>query len=238
MSYTTIQGEDGLFAEQVREFFARGGKGLNVTLPYKQKAYAMAGVVSERCRKAGAANTLWLADGLLHADNTDGVGLLRDLKPYVTLAGANILILGAGGAARGIIHPLLAEQPHTLCIANRSSRPLNELKSSIAGIECRTLLDLDGQFDLIINATSAGLAGTELLVPASLLRHRPFCYDVLYSLKAPTAFIDFARDRGCPTRDGLGMLVEQAAESFYLWHGVRPDSTPVLHYLKDKTARL
>jgi len=157
--YEKIQGHDVDFEQQVSDFFAAGGKGLNVTLPFKQRAYMMADRRSERCIKAGAANTLWHENNKLVADNTDGIGLLSDLYRYISLVNTRILILGAGGAARGIIHPLLEAQPQKLIVANRSLEPLEKLQAEIAQIHCISLAHLEGEFDLIINATSAGIYG-------------------------------------------------------------------------------
>lgn len=227
LSYTKIRGDEASFEQQVRDFFAAQGKGLNVTLPFKQRAYAMAKIRSERCIKAGAANTLWYSDNKLHADNTDGVGLIRDLSHHCSLANAKILILGAGGAARGIIHPLLEAQPQQLWVANRSREPLLQLQKDIPQIQSVEWSQLNGEFDLIINATSAGALGKSLTLPKELMANLPFCYDLMYQLTTPTPFVQYAQQQGCQATDGLGMLVEQAAESFYLWHGLKPKTEPI-----------
>jgi shikimate dehydrogenase len=224
LSYEKIQGDESLFEEQVRVFFARQGMGLNVTQPFKQRAYAMADVCSERCRKAGAANTLWYRDNQLYADNTDGIGLIRDLTRHIQLHQAKILILGAGGAARGIIHPLLDMQPERLVVANRSIEPLKQLQADIPQITAIPLSDLKGHFDLIINATSAGLSGECITLPEDLIRQSPFCYDLSYQKNGVTPFVQYTQQLGCKAFDGWGMLVEQAAESFYLWHGVKAEA--------------
>jgi len=233
LSYEKIQGNDRLFEQQVLAFFAEGGTGLNVTLPYKQKAFALADVTSERCRKAYAANTLWVKNNKFHADNTDGIGFIRDLARYVTLYDKKILILGAGGAARGIIHPLLRAQPQKVVVANRSAGPLNQLKFDVPQIECILWEHLAGQFDVLINATSTGLSGASISLPVSLFSQQPFCYDLMYNIKALTPFVTLAQQQGCRAVDGLGMLVEQAAEAFYLWHGMQPDTIPILQHLKN-----
>lgn len=225
--YEKILGNNVAFEQQVSTFFTEGGKGLNVTLPFKQRAYALAEKHSNRSIKAGAANTLWYENNKLIADNTDGIGLLRDLARYLSLTNKRILVLGAGGAARGIIHPLLEAKPEILMVANRSNGPLETLQSEIKQIHCVNLSDLKGEFDLIINATSAGLH-SDTLVPVSLFKNKPFCYDLSYRYKVPTLFVTYASQQNCQAVDGLGMLVEQAAESFYLWHGFKPDVAQVL----------
>ncbi len=229
--YEKIQGNDLSFEQQVSDFFAADGKGLNVTLPFKQRAYVMADIRTERCIKAGAANTLWYENNKLYADNTDGIGLMRDLSRYISLAKARIVILGAGGAARGIIYPLLAAKPQQLIVANRSLGPLEQLQSEIAEINCISLTHLEGEFDVLINATSAGVLGEGVVVPAAIMMNHPFCYDLAYRYKALTPFVAYAQQLRCKAVDGLGMLVEQAAESFYLWHGVKPDTEVVLKQL-------
>ena len=230
--YEKIQGDDLLFEQQVADFFASGGKGLNVTLPYKQRAFTMADVVSDRCQRAGAANTLWITDNKLHADNTDGIGLIRDITHYVSLHHKRLLIFGAGGAARGIIHSLLEEQPLKIVVANRSVEPLRQLKADIPNVDCVRWEHMTGQFDVLINATSAGVSGDGISLPSELMCHHPFCYDLVYCMNALTPFVDYVQQQGCRAVDGLGMLVEQAAESFYLWHAVRPETAPVLRQLK------
>lgn len=232
LSYKKIQGSDTEFETQVTDFFAADGKGLNITLPFKQRAYAMADIRSERCTRAGVANTLWYSENKLHGDNTDGIGLVRDLSRYVSLSNARILILGAGGATRGIIHPLFVMQPQQLWVANRRIEPLIKLKSDIPQIQIMEWAQLGGDFDVIINATSAGVLGETLSLPAELMQSNPFCYDLMYQLKTATPFIRYVQQLGCPAIDGLGMLVEQAAESFYLWHKVKPNTEVVLKQLR------
>lgn len=228
MLYEKIQSTDLGFEQQVRDFFAANGRGLNVTLPFKPRAFAMADSPSERCRKAGAANTLWYEGKRFCADNTDGVGLLRDLARHLVLAESRILILGAGGAARGIIHPLLESQPERVVVANRSLEPLASLQAASPHLHCVSFSQLEGEFDLIINATSAGTLGGGLELPPLLLINQPFCYDLAYQQQGNTPFVAYAQQQGCQAIDGLGMLVEQAAESFSLWHGLRPDTKTVL----------
>jgi shikimate dehydrogenase len=226
------------FIETAADFFAMGGgAGCNVTVPFKSVALGFANVVTDRAAHAGAANTLWLDDDGVHADNTDGVGLVSDLKRHTPLAGKHILLLGAGGAARGVIAPLLSEKPASLTIANRSADKAMTLAQhfqeacpiAVHGVGFDAL---DQAADIVINATSASLAGVGLPLPASLWRRDTVAYDMMYG-KDETPFLLQARDAGVSLRlDGLGMLVEQAAEAFFIWRGVRPDTQPVLEALR------
>lgn len=220
LAYETIEGHDQTFEQQVVDFFASGGKGLNCTAPFKLRAYAMADVVSEACQKAGAANTLWMQDKQLHADNTDGLGLVRDLARYMQIQGQRILILGSGGATRGIIYPLLHEKPKQVTVANRSIKPLEQLHHAFTEIHTQPLSHLSGAFDLIINATSATFLEDKPILANEFVQKAEFCYDLAYGYKASTPFVAYSQRLGCPATDGLGMLIEQAAASFCLWHGV------------------
>jgi shikimate dehydrogenase len=225
------------FAGTVQRFFAEGGRGLNVTLPHKEAAFALAEQHTPRALSAAAVNTLAMVDGRLLGDNTDGAGLLRDLCSNlgVELASRRLLLLGAGGAARGAIAPLLAAAPAALVISNRGLDRAAALARLQADERVRALgfEALRGQhFDVIINATSASLSDDVPALPEGVVGTYSCCYDMAYG-KAPTAFIRWARAQGA-TRvfDGLGMLVEQAAESFQLWRGVRPETAPVMAALK------
>lgn len=239
LEYGRILGEPGHFNEMVQEFLDSEGKGLNVTVPFKEDAWRLADECSDRAETAGAVNTLiLLPDGRLRGDNTDGVGLVRDLSQNYDcpLSGAEILVLGAGGATRGVLRPLLEAVPKRLVIANRTAA-----KASVLAAECATLgaisgcgLDkLEGQkFDIIINGTAAGLAGEVPDIPDSILRPGGWTYDMMYG-DSPTAFVRWGQSHGAGrSLDGLGMLVEQAAESFYLWRGVRPNTTDVIRLLR------
>lgn len=237
LNYEKIMGDDVSFETQVSDFFSDGGLGLNVTLPFKQRAFALATVHSARCQKAGAANTLWMKENQLHADNTDGVGLIRDMQRYTDLQSKNILILGAGGAVRGILEPLLAVGSTQLTIANRTLEKAKALTREFPEINCISLADLSSSFDLIINATSASLADNAIVLPAELMSRKPFCYDLAYKAQSDTAFIHSIKSQGCLGVDGLGMLVEQAAEAFYLWHGVRPKTEAVLSLLRHQSLK-
>ncbi|PFG10537.1 shikimate dehydrogenase [Marinobacter sp. LV10MA510-1] len=240
LEYTAIQAPLDGFENTVTEFFARGGKGLNVTVPFKEAAWQMAGRHSARALKAGAANTLYQDNGVLVADNTDGAGLVQDLlhNHQVALKGARILILGAGGAVRGVLAPLLLEQPHTLVIANRTPAKAQNLVSLFAGVAGITLLDskafdsIAGEFDVIINGTSASLQGDLPPLSKTLIGADTVIYDMMYAA-SNTTFNQWALDNGAKrVYDGLGMLVEQAAEAFEVWRGVRPQTAPVIAGLR------
>ncbi len=226
------------FANAARAFFAEGC-GANVTVPFKEEAFALVDELSERARRAGAVNTVKrLADGRLLGDNTDGAGLLRDLtvNAGLSLRGKRILLLGAGGAVRGVLAPLLAEQPARVVIANRTvakADALAALFADVGALQASAFDTLEGPFDLIINGTSASLSGELPPLPAAVIRAgHTVCYDMMYSHE-PTAFNRWAAEQGAArTVDGLGMLVEQAAEAFFVWRGVRPDSAPVLAMLR------
>jgi shikimate dehydrogenase len=232
LSYEKMQGNETGFETQVLDFFKNEGRGLNVTLPFKQRAFALAEHFSARCLSAGAANTLMMSDNKLYADNTDGVGLIRDLSRVIDLQSKNILILGAGGAARGIIYPLLDKNLTSLTLVNRTIEKAEILQKEFPQIKIAHSTDRCGSVDLIINATSASLEGNALIVPEAIMVQQPFCYDLAYNQKEMTPFVRYASHLGCKATDGLGMLVEQAAEAFYLWHGVMPLTEPVLQSLR------
>lgn len=229
------------FEQAAREFFAAGGKGANVTLPFKQQAYALASELSERAALAGAVNTLKkLDDGRLLGDNTDGIGLLSDLQRlHLIQPDDRILLIGAGGAARGVILPLLSVHAH-ITIVNRTHAKATELEQLFqrqGGVRALTREKLVGeQFDLVINATSSGVAGDVPDLPAGLVNTQTRCYDMFYQ-QGDTPFLQWCRQQGAvQLADGLGMLVGQAAHSFKLWHGVMPDITPVIKILKEEMA--
>ncbi|WP_131778168.1 shikimate dehydrogenase [Legionella bozemanae] len=232
LTYEKIKADDLSFEQQVSDFFTQDGKGMNVTLPFKQRAFAMAQQHSLRCKKAGAANTLWMQANQLHADNTDGIGLIRDLHRHILVEGKRILILGAGGAARGIVYPLLEHHPAELLIANRTLAKAEEFQRAFPQIQCLSLNEIEGSFDIVINATSASLAGEFVALPTACMSAKPFCYDLSYKQNGITAFVQYARESGCDAVNGLGMLVEQAAEAFFIWHGIMPETQEVLTFLR------
>jgi shikimate dehydrogenase len=240
IDYTAVLVEPGTFDEAVAEFVKLGGKGLNITVPFKQDAWQLASTRSPRAEHAGAVNTLVLDPSGAHfGDNTDGIGLVRDLRDNhgVDLKGKRLLLLGAGGAARGVIEPLLQEQPALLVIANRTADKAVALARhfcTLGRIEGCGLDDVAGQtFDLIINATAASLSGQVPAIAGSVVTPDTCCYDMMYG-NEPTAFMAWASAQGAQqVMDGLGMLVEQAAESFYLWRKLRPDTAPVIKALRE-----
>lgn len=231
---------DGFFAA-ISDFVAEGGRGANVTVPFKEEAYRRCDRLSDRAARAGAVNTLQFIDGGVHGDNTDGAGLVRDICVNLgrSPAGQRILLLGAGGASRGVIAPLLAEKPVALVIANRSPDKAQQLAAAFADLAAGAVLSggafaqLAGQqFDIVINATSASLSGDSLPLPAGIFAPGSLAYDMMYG-KGETPFLALARAQGAAhCADGLGMLVEQAAEAFTVWRGKRPETAGVLASLR------
>ena len=235
MDYSALLAPLDGFAAAVKQFAAAGGRGANVTVPFKEEAYRLANTLTPRAKAARAVNTLSFEQGGIAGDNTDGAGLVRDLtvNHRCTILGKHVLLLGAGGAARGVALPLLSEGPALLVVANRSSDKAARLAKDFPGTRASGFADLAGQtFDLVINATSAGLSGAELPLPAGIFAAGGLAYEMLYGRETP--FITRARDAGAKVADGLGMLVEQAAEAFLVWRGMRPDTAPVLAALKSE----
>lgn len=236
--YTAEDVRPEAFTATVKTFFTAGGYGLNCTVPLKELAFAFADTKTERAQRAKAVNTLALqADGSVLGDNTDGCGLVTDLlaNHALTLTGRKILILGAGGATRGILAPLLAQAPQNLVIANRTVAKAQQLAAEFhdqGTIEGCGFDDLSGQsFDLILNATSASLSGELPPLPAGVLAAQGVCYDLAYG-NQPTAFVRWGQaNQAAKSLDGLGMLVEQAAEAFFIWRGVRPPTQTLLKLL-------
>jgi shikimate dehydrogenase len=224
------------FDRAAREFFERGGRGANVTLPFKGDAFRLATLRTARAELAGAANWLSVNDGTIACDNTDGVGLVTDLTANlgIALEGRRVLLVGAGGAARGVVAPLLAAHPARLVIANRTKPRALELAGRFASIGPAEGVGLDeiaGDFDVVVNATSSSTHGERLGLPGGVLHAGVLAYDMAYGPSA-RAFLDEARAAGARAEDGLGMLVEQAAESFRLWRGKRPRTAPVIAALR------
>jgi shikimate dehydrogenase len=237
--YTAIQVDPGGFEQAVGNFFANGGKGLNVTVPFKREAWELAGELGSEAKQAGAVNTLLMnADGVLMGRNTDGVGLVRDILQNHggAIRGRKVLLVGAGGAARGVLQPLLAQQPAQLVIANRTASRAHELAADFGqsgNVTGASFEELAGQhFDLIINATAASLQGEMPPLPDDICSDDCWCYDMMYGA-GPTPFMQWSEQHGAQkSLDGLGMLVEQAAESFLLWRGVRPETAPVIQQIR------
>lgn len=243
MVYEAMQVDYGGFPQAVGNFQAAGGRGLNITLPFKQQAFALVDRRSPRAERAEAVNTIaFEKGGGSFGDNTDGAGLLRDLTANlgVEIHLRRILLVGAGGAVRGVLGPLIDERPAEIIIANRTVEKAEELgrlfaSSTAVPIASCGLSDLgDRAFDLVINGTSASLRGEKLPLPASIMAPGCWCYDLVYAAK-PTPFMLWARTAGAAgVADGLGMLVEQAAESFELWRGIRPETLPVIQWLREQ----
>lgn len=236
LEYEAILTTDEGFEQAVQEFRMAGGRGMNVTVPFKARAFALSQRLSPRADLAGAVNTL-IFDDDVRGDNTDGVGLVRDLAVNcgVVLDGKRVLILGAGGATAGVVGPLMEHGVADVVIANRTPEKAQMLAQRFAATgRCRAS-DLDALspgFDLVINATSSALQGGRPAIPAELIANT-FVYDLMYGEKA-RLFLDWAQQHGAAgTADGMGMLVEQAAESFFLWRGVRPQTAPVLATMRD-----
>jgi len=235
IQYELLQVTPDKLETAIRQFQRTGGKGLNITVPHKTEVARLVDQISERASTAGAVNTLTFREGEILGENTDGFGLLRDLVVNLGLGidGASILILGAGGATRGIVGPLLEMEPTSLRIANRTldkAKMLVEHFSDAGPVSaCRfDAVPTDNRYDLIINATSAGVKGEAPPYPGAAISPRTFCYDLSYGLR-PTPFSVWAREQGAARSVmGWGMLVEQAAESFRIWRDVRPDTAPVL----------
>jgi shikimate dehydrogenase len=241
LEYTRLLAPLDGFSACIDAFRAAGGRGVNVTLPFKLEAWNMATRRSERAEQARAANTLQFDGAQIFGDNTDGAGLTRDIENNLglTIAGKRVLLLGAGGAARGVLLPLIERRPAALVIANRTfdrARELAQHFSRWGNCAARPLAEPGEEaFDLVINATSASVAGRLPPLPAGIFAPGSLAYDMMYGAKA-RLFLDFSAALGAARgADGLGMLVEQAAESFFVWRGVRPQTAPVIAALRART---
>ncbi|HEX5276098.1 MAG TPA: shikimate dehydrogenase [Fluviicoccus sp.] len=244
LSYEALLGPLDTFTPFVRDFFATGGRGLNVTLPFKEQAYALSDVLSKRAQQAGAVNTLMRGkDDRIYGDNTDGIGIVRDMTQNHgwTLAGKRVLIIGAGGAVRGVMGPLLAAGIASLRIVNRTPEKAETLAALFKGegdVAAVRYEDLEqGSVDILINGSSASLSGELPPLPAGILADGACAYDMAYG-KGELPFMAWARGQGAAqVSDGLGMLAEQAAESFYIWRHVRPETAQVLAMLRELVAK-
>ena len=238
MDYSKILVPLDGFEQAVVDFKASGVKGLNITVPFKLEAYQLADSLSKRARQAGAVNTLILEDdGRIVGDNTDGIGMVNDImqNQQWPLKGKTILVLGAGGAVRGVLGPLLDQEPAAIVIANRTllkAQQLAQAFSRLGNIQAVAYEDIPKQaFDVVINGTSASLSGDLPPIPVEAVSVNTACYDMMYA-KEPTAFIAWAQQQGCTqTADGIGMLIEQAAEAFRLWRGIKPETQPLFSML-------
>lgn len=238
LEYTKTLGEPGGFNQAVQHFMASGGKGLNVTVPFKLEAYALCDQPSERARLAGAVNTLWFDAGEILGDVTDGIGLVRDIEHNhgVSIKDRRVLVIGAGGAVRGVLQALLEAGPQELLVCNRThgkALDLVELFISHGPIRALEMKSLAGKsFDIVINGTAASLANALPAVPADVFHGAHFVYDMMYAHQ-PTIFMKWALNQGAKkAADGLGMLVEQAAAGFEIWHGVKVQTAPVIAALR------
>ena len=239
LRYEALLAEPGEFPVAVAAFRAAGGRGLNVTVPFKQEAWQLADLRTPRAERAGAVNTLWWdGEDNLHGDTTDGIGLVRDLRDnqQVALAGLRILLVGAGGAARSVVEPLLTERPKQLVIVNRTADRAVSLAEKFDALGPVSGCGFDELrtpgFDLVINATAAGLRGEVPALNPAIFADGASAYDMMYASE-PTAFVRWSLQAGAGQAwDGLGMLVEQAAEAFWIWRGVRPDTGPVIARLR------
>lgn len=243
LTYEAILAPEHGFVDTVERFHAEGGKGMNVTLPFKQDAWKYVDARSQRAERAGAVNTIhFRQDGIRWGDNTDGIGLLRDLTQNhgIEIVAQRLLILGAGGAVRGVLEPLLMASPFELVIANRTVSRAEQLREDFFDLGNVQACGFDNlrqrNFDLIINATSAGLDGQVPTLPEGILNEEGCCYDMFYADTA-TPFQRWAERHGASKAvNGIGMLVEQAAESFFLWRGMRPQTSPVIEALMRVTS--
>ncbi|MBF2760969.1 MAG: shikimate dehydrogenase [Ectothiorhodospiraceae bacterium AqS1] len=253
IDYRRILVEPEGLAAAIEDFKAKGGRGLNITLPFKEEAFSLSTKRTPRAERAGAVNTLSFEEGGIHGDNTDGIGLVRDIVDRLgtKIEGASVLLLGAGGAARGVVGPLLDRAPKRLTIANRSveraialadrfsDRSLDDRLPPVEALSLDALADRFAAgtkrprgFDLIINATAASLGGDLPALPEGIIKANAVAYDMAYSSK-PTPFVEWGRAQGAAiAADGLGMLVEQAAESYRIWHGISPRTNEVIDELR------
>jgi shikimate dehydrogenase len=241
LEYTRILAPLDGFAATVHAIIADGFKGANVTVPFKLEAFQLATQLTERAHDAGAVNTLIFNEHGIIGDNTDGAGIVRDIQNnlQISFAGKRVLLIGAGGAAEGVLHPILACSPYLLVITNRTlDKALTMVKkveeqgdNRFVSVNAYAFDDLHGQeFDIVVNATSTGLTDTVLPLPIGIFADGALAYDMMYGRETP--FMTFARSQGARIADGLGMLVEQAAEAFYVWRGVRPETKTVMQTLR------
>ena len=238
LTYQAIEVPVDNFAAYLQTFFAQSGKGLNITIPFKEAACSICNVLTDRAKRAASVNTIWFSGGAIHGDTTDGQGLVNDLvdNNEISINGKSVLILGAGGTVKSILQPLCDQNPKDIMIANRTvSRAIalvEKFSNDIVINACGYDDLIHANIDLMINATSLSLEGKAPALPENILNKDSCCYDLMYS-NAGTVFMDWARDHGASiVLDGLGMLVEQAAESFQIWHGIKPETKPVIEKIR------
>lgn len=235
LSYQKILVSEGEFTHFATDFFEYGS-GANVTVPFKEDALQFADELSHDAKLAGAVNTLSRQGNKIIGDNTDGIGLVRDIRDNhgISFTDKNVLIIGAGGASRGVILPIARENPQSITLVNRTVEKAVKLAEYFAHYVAITACSFDevrSSFDMVINATSASLSGQPLPLSAELIRNETFAYDMMYGVE-PTPFMQFTEKYGATTADGLGMLVEQAAQSFEIWHGIKPNTAVVTEHIR------
>lgn len=235
LNYEKIFVNTGEFTRVARAFFQRG-VGANVTVPFKEEALLFADTLSQAAQLAGAVNTLSLQQGKIVGDNTDGIGLVNDIRDnhQQAFADKKVLIIGAGGAARGVILPIAQQAPQSITLVNRTAKKavlLAQQFSPHVSLQTTTFEQLNTAFDIVINATSAALSGQSLVLSPHVIQAQTFAYDMMYGIN-PTTFMQWAENHGATTSDGLGMLVEQAAASFAVWHGVKPQTQCVIAMIR------
>jgi shikimate dehydrogenase len=234
ISYKAILAPLDEFEITVRRLIDDGYKGVNVTVPFKLQAFLLSDTLSPLAQSADAVNTLILNRKNIQGHNTDGLGLINDITKNLGLAlqGSRILILGAGGAAEGVFQPILEQKPGTLVVANRTlDKAQNLVNKALNNATASSFESLQDQFDIVINATSSGLSNSVLPIPNNIFAKNCLAYDMMYGRETP--FMAEARKNGAQVADGFGMLVEQAAEAFYIWRGVRPQTAPVIAKLRN-----
>jgi shikimate dehydrogenase len=236
MSYDRVLAPLDGFSAKVQELCGLGFKGVNVTVPFKLEAFQLANQLTPRAQFAGAANTLIFSDSGIVGDNTDGAGIVRDIEHNikVPIKGKRVLLIGAGGAAEGVLQPILVCNPASLVIVNRTLNKATQMakKAGNKNATAATFEDLAGKiFDIVINATSTGLSDVELPLPPTIFAPNALAYDMMYGKETP--FMAMARRQGAQVADGLGMLIEQAAEAFFVWRGVRPETQSVMQAIRN-----
>lgn len=242
LEYTKVLAPLNGFVNTVHSMIADGFKGANVTVPFKLEAFQLSNQLTERAHDAGAVNTLIFNEMGITGDNTDGAGIVRDIQQNlrIPIAGKRVLLIGAGGAAEGVLHPILACSPSLLVITNRTlDKALTMVKKvedqgdyRFVSVNAYAFDDLQGQeFDIVVNATSTGLTDTLLPLPPGIFATGSLAYDMMYGRTTP--FMKFAFEHGAVVSDGLGMLVEQAAEAFYVWRGIRPETASVMQTIRN-----
>jgi shikimate dehydrogenase len=239
LNYQAIEVPIDYFSKYVKFFSSQGGKGLNITVPFKEEAFSICSTLTQRAKLSGSVNTIWFdEDKNIYGDTTDGIGLINDITTNysIDINNKSILILGAGGSVKAILEPLCKQTPKQIIIVNRTVSRAEQLAETFSGqgnIKACSYAELSNDsFDLIINGTSLSLAGELPPIPATVIKNNSCCYDLMYS-DTNTVFMEWAIEQGASkVIDGLGMLVEQAAESFFIWHGVKPDTIPVIKSLR------